>query len=294
MRKLLVSLILLVVLPLGAAHLFDGINDSISYATATDFAITGDLSFYMIVKIDSSAAGLIVAAEKTAGENEVDNTMVWLDILGASNSWDLRYIHEYNAGINEANTFLTNISNDTFSAIGLIRDVTANTVKLWKDGTLVDTFNYTNDPTIGATTSIPLHFGERLGGSFDGNYWGAEPALWNAAIPEDVMVMLTKNKLCPNFYRKDGVFHSHFIRDAIDSWGAHSPTITGAAVATHAAVLYPAVPISGLVAAGAPPARDLMIISKAMKYAPLPLLAGGMGLAWVINRRNKLLRDGRN
>ncbi|KKL05970.1 hypothetical protein LCGC14_2600720, partial [marine sediment metagenome] len=279
MRKLLFSLIL--ALPLGATYFFDGTNDRISYATATDFVITGDISFYMILKLDSSVRtnDLIVSAEAGAGETENDNSMFWLDIVGASDSWDLRYIHEYSAGTNEMNTFLTNITNDTFSAIGVVRDITANTVKLWKDGSLVDTFNYTNDPTIGATTTIPLFFGERLGGSFDGDYFGAEPALWDAAIPDDIMVMLTKSKLCPNFYRKDGVFHSHMIRNAEDIWKGHSPTITGAAVDTHAAVIFPTQPISGFAAAGAPPARDLMLISIAMKYAPLPLLAGGMGLA---------------
>ena len=246
------------------AYDFDGTNDVISYAAATDFVITGNLSFYLIVKMDSGANGLIMAMEKTAGETEADNTMLWLDIQGASNSWDIRYIHEYSSGTNEANTFLTNIANDTFTGIGVVRDVVANTVKMWKDGVLVDTFNYTNDPTIGATTSIPLHFGERLGGSFDGDVFVAEPALWNAAIPDDIMVMLTKNKLCPSFYRKDGVFHSHMIRDAEDIWKGHSPTVTGAVVATHPAVLYPTQPMSGFAAAGAPPAG--LAIPIAMRH----------------------------
>ena len=265
-------------------------GNRITYATATDFAVSGDISFYILLKLNASSSALVVTSEAGVGETEADNSMLWLDLQGASNSWDLRYIHEYSTGNNETNTFLTNILNDTWTAIGLIRDVTANTVKMWKDGTLVDTFNYTNDPTLGGTTSIPLHLNARVDGSFSGSKKMAEAVLWNAAIPEDIMVMLTKNKLCPNFWRKDGVFHSHMIRGAEDIWKAHSPTITGATVDIHANVIYPTQAISGFAAAAAPPARDLMIISRAMKYAPLPLLAGGMGMAWVINRRNKLLK----
>lgn len=40
--------------------------------------------------------------------------------------------------------------------------------------------------------------------------------------------------------------------------------------------------------------RRVIRIGEMLKYAPAPILAGGLGLAWVINRRNKLLRDGRN
>ena len=102
------------------AYFFDGSNDSIRYATATDFVITGDLSFYIIVKMDSTASDpdLIVSIEGGAGESEAENSMLWLSIAGVSNSWDIRYIHEYSGGSNEDNTFLTNILNDTFTAIG--------------------------------------------------------------------------------------------------------------------------------------------------------------------------------
>lgn len=40
--------------------------------------------------------------------------------------------------------------------------------------------------------------------------------------------------------------------------------------------------------------RRPIIIVDMMKYVPAPILVGGLGLAWVINRRNKLIRDGRN
>ena len=275
---------------------YDFTSDRITYASSPDFAVIGNLSAYFLVNLTSSASGLICTAEAGVGETENENSTLFLLIAGASNSWDIRYIHEFGNGDNEDETFLTNIANDTDTAIGLIRDVAANTVKMWKDGVLVSTFNYTSDPTIGATTSMPFHLGSRADGGFGGTFNESEVALWNAAIPEDIMVMLTKNKLCPNFYQKDGIFHSHLIRSAKDIWGAHEPTITGTAVASHPAVINPTQAISGFAAAAVPPAvtRRPVIIVEMMKYAPAPLLAGGLGLAWVINRRNKLIRDGRN
>lgn len=43
-------------------------------------------------------------------------------------------------------------------------------------------------------------------------------------------------------------------------------------------------------AAAPAPRRRVIPISEMLKYAPTPILADGLGLAWVINRRNKLLR----
>lgn len=83
------------------------------------------------------------------------------------------------------------------------------------------------------------------------------------------------------------------------SGAAVNGTLTGTTTADHP----PSGPFfgfdhgwQGAFTSGAPPPgkRRIIIISEMLKYAPAPILAGGLGLAWVINRRNKLLRDGRN
>ena len=43
----------------------------------------------------------------------------------------------------------------------------------------------------------------------------------------------------------------------------------------------------------AAPARRIMIIADLMKYVPPSVLAGGMGLAWMFDRRNKVMRGDR-
>lgn len=235
------------------AYAFDGTGDHIDYATNTDYLILGDLSYYMLIRLSSTATQIIAVLEAGDGEDETENNILYLDIKGATNAWDIRYIHEFGAGSNELFTFDTNIANDTWVAFGVVRDVTANTVKLWLDGTLVNTFNYTNDPTVGATTTVPFLIGKRTT-SFDGKFDGAEIGLWNAAIPDAAMLSLTKVHASPLFWRDNLLHYSPWVRETDDIAGAHADTVTGATLITHPSVLYPTQVISGFDVAATPPA----------------------------------------
>ena len=99
----------------------------------------------------------VIVARSVEGEAEADNAAFFFDVQAGI---DVRYIHEYGSGSNEANTFNTNLSQGVWRYIGVSRDATAKTVKMWiGDGetlTLIDTYTYTNAPTGGTHASASL------------------------------------------------------------------------------------------------------------------------------------------
>jgi hypothetical protein len=114
----------------------------------------GDLSVGIWVKLGAgSNTGTAIITSGATTENEVDNEYLWLAIAGASNAWDLAYLHEYDNGANQSNTFNTNLNNGVWYYVGLTRNVTAKTVDLYLgDGitiSLFGTYTYTTDPTGG-------------------------------------------------------------------------------------------------------------------------------------------------
>lgn len=147
-------------------------DGSTEYAddSSTSFKILGDLtvSFWM-TKGSLSDYRAVLAIEGGSGEDEADNGTIYLD--GNNSNADIGYIHEYGSGDNEANVFNTNLVTDELTYLSFIRDVTANTVKCYKNSGLVDTFDYTNDPTCTGSTMI-LNLGCRTGPAFywDGTY----------------------------------------------------------------------------------------------------------------------------
>ena len=289
MRKLLVLLALLIVLPLGAARDFAdnttgrrievanvidpnvGAFSAHCWAYPTSFP---NADSHMIIHqnngsgagrnwIDFNHDGAPVAIESAIGGS---GTRGATDIVSRTNEW-------ISAGV-------------SLSGGGA-----GSTLRLWLDG--VDDGSSVKDPEAADGTHIigehklistSRHFVGRIG----------ECAWWNTELDAADFAMLAAGFSATFVKPASLVAYVRGIRGKEDLLG-NATTETGTVgVADHSPIIYPTQPISGFAAAGAPPARDLMIISRAMKYAPLPLLAGGMGLAWVINRRNKLLRDGRN
>ncbi len=161
---------------------FDGSGDKVVFGDVAVFQITGDLSWGLWINFASTSdSTLIAAVEPGAGETEADNSMLYVQVQGTSNNWDIRYIHEYSSGSNEDNRFNVNLLNNVWIHIALVRNVSANTVVLYIDGTASGgTFNYTNDPTTTSSTA-DYHLGERIDGSQDFTGYMAEAVLANVA-----------------------------------------------------------------------------------------------------------------
>lgn len=187
MRLLLITLIMFCHSMVWAGRSCNGTSDNIYFGDVSLFKLTGSMTWMAYVKLNASTGvdSLIADIEGAAAtEDEVDNALFFLQVKGASNSWDLNYIHEYSTGLNEAQEFVSDILNDTWTHIAVVRDVSANTVIIYKNGaTFSGAFNYTNDPTSTATT-VPYRLCTRTNQASYFNGQIAEVALYDRALTE--------------------------------------------------------------------------------------------------------------
>lgn len=144
-----------------ARNIANGATGKISYGNSSNLKILGDLSIGIWAKFRSgSAAGSVIVQRSKDDEVEASNATIYLDTQGSSNAWDIRYIHEYGAGTNETTTFDTNLLDGHWYYIGISRNITAKTVKLYLgDGykvRLFETYTYTNQPTGGTDVNCYL------------------------------------------------------------------------------------------------------------------------------------------
>ena len=128
--------------------------------------ITGDITIEVWVKPESLAADKRIVAMNAPGEAEAANVLFLLSVADATGK--LSWLHEYGAGNNElltsANSFL---AVDTWTHLAAVRDAAAKTIQLFKDGSLIETLNYTNNATGG--TNGDFRVGADSGGNeFDG------------------------------------------------------------------------------------------------------------------------------
>jgi hypothetical protein len=132
---------------------FDGSSGKTASSNSSDLVLIGDASWVGWVKIDSSDADFenIFGIRGGQSNDNVDNGLFQLFVMNSS-PVDLQTFHEYGSGTNQSYTYNTNLSLDTWYHLGLIRDSTAKTVKLYINGTLYDTYSYTNNPDTSATT----------------------------------------------------------------------------------------------------------------------------------------------
>lgn len=163
----------------------DGVDDKIDFGDKAVFKILGDLSWASWIYIDSGGANaLICDVSGGSGESEADNQVLFLFITGAAAVWDLTYNHENGNGSNNLKVFNTNLAQDVWIHVAVVRDVSANTVILYIDGVAFETFNYTNDPT-NTSSDLSYRLGERPDGTdpFLGSL--AEDVLANVAWSAD-------------------------------------------------------------------------------------------------------------
>lgn len=129
----------------------------------------------------------------------------------------------------------------------------------------------------------------------------AEFAIWDVALT-DAEVLILAAGFSPLLVRPQSLVHYVPLigrtSPEIEIIRGNDMAITGATAFPHPPMIWPTQSLSGFAAAPAVALpvgkRRVIRIGEMLKYAPAPILAGGLGLAWVINRRNKLLREGRN
>ena len=221
-------------------------------------------------------------------DNEAEVEFLWM--WGANNVYDFKRIFSTTPG----EWTIPEPSLNAWHHILVVYDSSdvANDPTIYVDG-VSQTLTEESTPVGAANTNTSAYLiGNRnhpTGGynrTWDGRL--CEWAVWDRLLTQAEATILAQ-KFSPLFIPNGLIRYSELVRELNDRLDNGAQTVNETpTVIEHPAIIYPTQPISGFAAAGAPPARDLMIISKAMKYAPLPLLAGGMGLAWVINRRNKL------
>jgi len=129
---------------------FDGTDDYVSAGSVSELKINGDLTVSVWFRANTFGDAEYIVAQGIGGENVADNYL-YLFRIDTTSGNDLGYLHEYSAGSDESQIFDVNLSTGTWYHACIVRDVTANTVKLYINGVQGgSTFNYTNDPTGGS------------------------------------------------------------------------------------------------------------------------------------------------
>ena len=165
---------------IGNALELNGSNQT-AHITDASLQITGDMSLFTWVYLDTlgNSEALFYCGEVwTSPEAEADNILYLLRLNGTGGNMD--YYHEYGAGTNQNVVVTGLVTAGQWCHIGFVRDTTAKTVKFYRDGTLIQTYSYTHNPTGG--TASPLYIGHDSPGApyADGKF--DECAIWSRAL----------------------------------------------------------------------------------------------------------------
>lgn len=164
---------------IGGTYRFDGSNDYISFGQG-NLGIIGDLSISVWINPTawSGYDDIIVFGENS--EVGPGNYLYSIE----TNGNDVGYFHEYGTGSNEAYYFNTNLGTGQWYHLVLVRTLSNKEYKLYINGSLFDSHNYTNDPTGGSESN--LYMGS-LKGNWIFNGLIDEAGIWNVALtPEEV------------------------------------------------------------------------------------------------------------
>jgi hypothetical protein len=174
-----------------------GSPDQINWgAGVSRFLITGDLSLGVWLKLPSNATKGVIIEYGQKGVTMANNTPFYIGVspyLGGPNDWSIHYFHDYNSSITEQTDYASHLANDTWYFIGLVRDDTAKTIKLYKAQvgdtslTFVSSFSYTHSPNGGTDPANALTLGSQVGGEGtegDGPLTGTieEHYVWNRTL----------------------------------------------------------------------------------------------------------------
>ena len=168
---------------IGNAIELNGSNQT-AHITDASLQITGDMSLFTWVYLDTLADNESLFRCGATGESEANNILYLIRLSGTGGNAD--YYHEYGRGINQNVVVSGLVTAGQWCHIGLVRDTTAKTVKFYRDGALIQTYAYTNNPT-GGSSSL-LYIGSNNGASayIDGKL--DEFAIWSRALsPSEVV-----------------------------------------------------------------------------------------------------------
>jgi len=154
------------------AATFDGSNDMIiDIGPSADLLLTADLSVSFCVKVIAFATSSTTPdALFTLIADAPGTGTTKLAELAVDKNGDIVYTHQYgtNGGSEQTHIFSTaNLSLDgTWYSIALIRDSSAQEVDLYIEGSLLDTYSYTNQPD--GRTEGEMSIGGSSGTKFEG------------------------------------------------------------------------------------------------------------------------------
>lgn len=220
----------------AARNVADAATGNINFGTVALFKITGDLSWAAWVKFGAGTftEDAIARIEGGTSETEADNILFLVSTLGVNNAFDIQYLHEFGAGNNQSNSFDTNLVNDVWHHIALVRTVSANTVDLYVDCSLFGTYSYTTDPSSTATNVSYTLFVDSGGGSQIDDLSIAEVVLADVAWNTGEISGLCVGRVPPRriHYSKLGISSP----ESDWSGNGNSGTVTGTTISDHAPV----------------------------------------------------------
>lgn len=130
----------------GNAIYFDGIDDYVDYGYSSLFKIQGDISAsFWINRQGGSTFIAIEGGGGNTGDEYYQNAIFFL-CESVTNAGELRYIHEYGNGLNQQKDFDV-IPYSVWMHIAVTRDSAANLVSVYYDGTFIDAYNYSVQPS---------------------------------------------------------------------------------------------------------------------------------------------------
>lgn len=141
----------------NTAAYFDGWADWVN-VPSHDFQLKQDLTVVAWVKFDAfpllGLLGDAFVASGDFGEGRRNNTLFQ---LGVKKGGDITYKHESLWGLNQQNTFDTNLSLGTWYQVTIVRNAVAKQVTLYINGNPAGVYTYARDPEYG--TDGELYFG---------------------------------------------------------------------------------------------------------------------------------------
>ncbi|MDO8592254.1 MAG: DUF2341 domain-containing protein [bacterium] len=142
---------------------FDGADDWVNLGRPSNLQIMGDVTMSLWLKAASYSGAQDTLFGWAGGSSDAEayNHLYLFSVNGIG---DINYHHEYGAGVNQTNTFDTNLSKNVWYNTIVVRDTTAKTVKLYIDGKYFGVYNYSSDPTGGSSADL------RIGGLYGTSY----------------------------------------------------------------------------------------------------------------------------
>ncbi len=161
---------------------FWGSSDYIHVPNCQEAQLSGNMTLMFDIRIKSTTSlkSLICMGDDTSSVL-ANNDLYKVELLPGGTQ--LRYSHEYASGSVESVTFNWSVIFDQWTHVAIVRDNIAKTLKLYIEGTLVETKSYLNPPQGGNLDQ--LSFGHTLGATGDYNNGLLDNiSIWDTAMDD--------------------------------------------------------------------------------------------------------------